>query len=221
MTIPTCDKCGKPHVCFDGKHQACAAHKSGQPDTPCSQHPIGGTHLCRNHGGANPKLQAKVARQRADEEARKAVVTLGEPIETDPVDAMRQLVHSSAGHVHWYRKQLEEFRPDALVWGETEVRTSDLQGLTVVEKGELNAWLRLYNEERDRLQRYCATAMKHGLAEREVRVLEQYGQQIGDALVRFTRRLTEEAQLTPAQIQTAVALAPEILRELEASESAL
>lgn len=215
--IPTCTKCGQQHICFQGTHQACTAHKSGQPHVPCTKHPIEGTHLCRNHGGANPRLQAKAARQKADREARKAVVTLGEPIDTDPVEGMRNLIAWSVGHVTWYRQQLRLFKPDALVWGETEVRESDLSGLTITQKAQLNAWLKLYNDERDRLAKLFAVAMHHGLAEREIRAIEQEGDQIGEAMVSYARKLAERVELSPDQLRAAVSLVPEVLLEIDRS----
>lgn len=217
MTIPTCQKCGKPHLCFDGRHQACTAHKSGKPDQPCTKHPIEQTHLCRNHGGANPKLQRKAAREKAEQKAREAVVTLGEPIDTDPVEGMRQLIAAAQGHVVWYRAQLAQFKPDALVWSESEVREADTTGMTVVQRSQMNAWLKLYNEERDRLAGYLQIAMRHGLAERQIRAIEQEGDQIGEAMVEYARRLAERVELSPDQLRSAVSLVPEVLLEIDRS----
>lgn len=147
------------------------------------------------------------------------MVTLGGPIDVDAVDGMKQLIAWSNGHVKWYRAQVQALVPDALVWGQSEVRESDTQGLTVKEVAQVNAWLRLYNEERERLAKFCATAMQHGLAEREIRAMEQYGDQIAGAMTEYARRLAEQVALSPDQLAAAVRLVPEVLRELDAATS--
>lgn len=143
------------------------------------------------------------------------MVTLGAPIDTDPVEGIRNLIAWSAGHVAWYRSKVQELIPDALVWGETEVTESDTTGLAVKQAAQVNAWLRLYNEERERLAKFCAVAMQHGLAEREIRALEEYGDQIAGAMTEYARRLAGQVDLSPEQLAAAVRLIPEVLRELE------
>jgi hypothetical protein len=178
---------------------------------------MAGQRVCQTHGGKSPQAKAAAARRIAEQKARKAVVTLGEPIDTDPVEGMRNLIAWSVGHVTWYRQQLRLFKPDALVWGETEVRESDLSGLTITQKAQLNAWLKLYNEERDRLAKLFAVAMHHGLAEREIRAIEQEGDQIGEAMVSYARKLAERVELSPDQLRAAVSLVPEVLLEIDRS----
>lgn len=195
-----CERCGQTHT-------RCAGHRNdGQP---CGLIPRRGATVCKRHGGAAPQVRAAADRRVAQQEAQKIVATLGKPINTDPVEALHNLIHWSAGHVEWYRQQLARYLPDALVWGDAEVKQSDLQGLTVVQKAAVNTWLVLYNEERKFLAGICARAIHAGLAEREVRLEEKRGALIADVI----RAVLAQLELTPAQQERALDLVPLTLRK--------
>jgi hypothetical protein len=105
--------------------------------------------------------------------------TLGAPIECDPREAILQAIYWSAGHVEFYRRQVQALAPDALVHGilgevRTE-RTGAQAGTTLVEHSGpvVSMWLKLYNEERDRHSKVCVEAIRVGIDERRVRVEEQ------------------------------------------------
>jgi hypothetical protein len=194
-----CQRCGQTHM-------RCSGHR--QDGQPCGQPAMLGQRVCRKHGGKAPQAMAAAKARMAQEEARRLAQTLGEPVETDPVEALHNLIRWSAGHVNWYRSQLVQFLPDALVWGDVEVKQSDLQGLTVVQRSQVNAWLVLYNEERKFLATICAKAIHAGLAEREVRLEEQQGALIAEIM----RAVLADLELTPDQQTKALQVVPMHLR---------
>lgn len=210
MTEPqVCGRCGQTHI-------RCSGHrKDGQP---CGQPPLRGQRVCRKHGGKAPQNLAAAERRLARMEIEQAVVSaLGErpTVDEDPIAAMQWLINWSAAHCRWYLAELRKLRPDALVWGDQQVRTSDLTGLTVVEKAQTNALLRLYNEERDRLAGFCALAIRNGLHEREIRLAEERGALIADVIRACLARL----ELSPDQQALALTVVPDELRRAAANPS--
>lgn len=194
-----CERCGLPH-------ERCTAHnRAGQP---CKKWPMKGQTVCKNHGGKAPNSLAAAEKRQAQERAAKQLATLGEPIDTDPVQALHDMICWSAGHVNWYRAQVQRFLPDALVWGDTEVKQSDMAGLTVTQKAQVNMWLDLYDRERDRLANLARIAIHAGLAEREVRLEEQRGALVAEVI----RAILADLELSPEQQAKAVNVVPLHLR---------
>ena len=63
-----------------------------------------------------------------------------------------------------------------------------------VAEPAVNVWLKLWNEERDRLARAAAAAIKAGIEERRVALAEQHGQAIAAAIHRILDRLDLDAR---------------------------
>lgn len=194
-----CERCGQPHA-------QCAAHT--RRGKPCGGRPVKGARVCRMHGGAAAQVQAAAARRLAEDKAREVLLGFGVQVDTDPHTQLARLINTSAGLVSFYEYQCRKLHPDALVWGDVEVR-DDFRGLTVVQRGEISVWLRLYNEERDRLGRLCRDAIASGLAEREVRLAEQQGALVAEVL----RLVLADLELTPDQQTRALNVVPLRLRE--------
>ena len=124
---------------------------------------------------------------------------LGVPIDTDPLDALRNQVAESAGIVAVLRANLQLLRiPDV---------TPKLaeNGSSVVDVGGPDAlWgpdhtgdqaqhilLGLYNEERDRFAKLAMLALDAGIDEREVKVLERQAVLFAD----LVRKLLDDPSL--------------------------
>ena len=221
-TIPTCDRCGHPHVTPHG-HQACAGHVSrSDPLRPCRQPPVTGSKVCRSHGAAKgTKARAAADRRAAEAAAAAKVATLGLRIDISPTEALLQEVQWTAGHVQWLRGKvqdlgegLEEYagRNHPLVWGTTKTgeKHSAEKGTetSVTESAEPSIWYVLYAKERDHLVAVCAAALKAGVEERRVRLAEQQG----DLVVEAIRRILDALDLSPEQQARVPEVVPATLR---------
>lgn len=210
LDIPPCPKCGRPHATYDGRAQACKGHKSGAPDEPCEKYPMEGSSNCRNHGGALPQVRRVAAENIAREEAGRIMATLGaHPTETDPVEGLHLVICWSRTHMDWLRERVQELLPSALTWGDYEVVESQLKGMEIKQRAQVNAWLDLYYRERSFFTDACAKAIHAGLAEREVRLEEERGALIANVI----RRVLADLELTPDQQTKALTVVPLRLRE--------
>lgn len=209
--ILPCTQCGKPHVAYDGQ-PGCKGHKSGQPDEPCTKRSMKGSTVCRNHGGALPQVRKAAASRLATQRAEQIMATLGaHPTDTDPVEGLHLVICWSRTHMDWLRERVQELLPSALTWGDYQVVESQLRGMEIKQRAQVNAWLDLYYRERQFFTDACAKAIHAGLAEREVRLEEQRGALIADVI----RRVLSDLELTPDQQSRALTAVPFRLREAQ------
>ncbi|MFI7587888.1 hypothetical protein ACIB24_12520 [Spongisporangium articulatum] len=117
------------------------------------------------------------------------MVTYGLPIETDPGDALLQLVALSAGHVAWLAQEIRQLAPEALTWGAS--RRSHEAGYnsegrvdvtTEIEASGINVLLEIYHRERDLLRRTATDAARLGIAKKKLELAEQAGERAGEFL---------------------------------------
>lgn len=166
----------------------CNAQKTDGSGDKCSRAAGYGTdHLgwgrCKFHGGATPAGKIYAAKVEAADRI------LGFPIEIEPAEAILQQVRQSAGHVQWYHQQILRF--DDVTGGDAKQVLLQLS-----EQGwDRSAWVRLYNEERDRLTRFAKLALDAGVAERQVKLAESQGELVAVAL----RGILKDLGLTPDQ----------------------
>lgn len=142
-----------------------------------------GSHVgwgrCRLHGGATPTHVRAAAAAMAR--------GFGDELEVEPIEALLWMVRAAAGEVAYTTARVAELQPTALVDG-----------------GQLSVWILARRGAMDRLAKFAAMAVGAGVAERQVRIAERYGQVIGDLLERVLAGL----ELTEAQRDAA----PEIVR---------
>lgn len=156
------------------------AGRSAATGKPCQKRPMKGATVCRNHGGASPQVRAAAARRIAEREAQRALETYGVPIVTNPEDALLDEVHRTAGHVAWLGAVVAELEQQQLQ------QSSFLSGIS-----EPSVWLRIYQDERKHLVNVAAAALKAGVEERRVQVVESQAAQ----LVQVIRALLGDARL--------------------------
>lgn len=203
-----------PGQIVDGK-LICGAKKKNLE--PCGAPPLKGGKRCRNHGGASQQAKAAADRRLAEMEAQreldKAVVTLGLPQDIDPGKALLDEIARTYGAVKWLEAKVRELEPDQLVWGVTQTEVGvGPEGLIdkTTEKAEFNAWYRLYCEERDRLSRVAALALKAGIEERRIKLAESQGDLVAQAI----RSILDALNLTPQQLELVPVIVPQTLRSL-------
>ena len=147
-------------------------------------------------------------------EAKQAADALGLLIEISPEQALLDEVQRCAGMVAFYQARMEEQAAvsfDDLVWGHTK---SKLGGEDAGETYEAkpSVWLLLWNEERDRLVKVCAAALRAGIEERRVKLAEQQGILVAAVIRRILTRLN----LNETQLGLVATVVPEELRALTA-----
>lgn len=114
--------------------------------------------------------------------------TLGAPVEVDPVTALKHELYRTQGHVLWLAEMVAQLEHEAVVWDAAEHQEGfDGKGSVsmTTSTAEINAWVRLYQEERKRLVEVSAAAIRCGIAEREIQLMEQQGRLIASLLGRL------------------------------------
>ena len=143
------------------RHALCGARrKNGEPCRKFAgegtNHP--GVGRCRFHLGNSKNHEAHAVRV----EAQRRLIEFGQPMVIEPTEALLSVLHLSAGHLAWVRDKL-----------------AGLDDKTTFEGQVL---MRLWNEERDRVARISKAALDAGVAERQVRLAEHYGEQLARLL---------------------------------------
>src|SRR4051812_44913266 len=122
-----------------------------------------GIGSCRYHGGLSPTHNAHAAKI-------EAVQFMGAPKEISPLDAIIWCIKITAGEVEWLSLQIAGIQEEG-DWFEH----------TVIGR-QMNVLVRFRAEAQDRLVKYSKDAISLGLAERAVRMAEQFGQTIARLL---------------------------------------
>lgn len=159
------------------QHALCGAKKRSD-GTPCRKFAGEGTdHFgvgrCRLHGGSTPTHRVGAVRQEAKQ--RLARREFGQPQQVDPGEALMEMLGIAYGQVAWLQEEIAK-----------------LDDLATFEARVL---IQSHRDERDRTARVAATALDAGIAERQIRLAEQYGHMIA----RLIQGILGDLQLTGAQ----------------------
>jgi hypothetical protein len=133
--------------------------------------------------------------------AREACSALGISIQTSPLEAMLSDLAECYGNVAFYRRLVQELpthptsaKREEVVGGEDDGEVKWSEGtagvyaptyhMSGVPTGEAkpHVLVGLYNEERDRLRAVYTTALKLGIEDRQVKLAEQQGRLMADAV---------------------------------------
>lgn len=226
-----CPKCGNPHARPTGKRTCTGHNRAGKP---CGNGPLPGLDVCRMHGGKSPRAVVAAQRRLQEQAAAAAAATYGLAVDVSPTDALLEEVRWTAGHVQWLRARVQELEKQQLVWGTTKTETETAGGLgltfggpeaddedqvglidvgsmpasKVIQAAGPSIWLDLYDRERRHLLAVCAAAIKAGVEERRVRLAEQQGELVAEAI----RRILDALNLTPEQQTLVGTVVPAQLR---------
>jgi len=149
-----------------------------------------GTGPCRYHGGNLPNvIKADVKRH---------AILMGAPKEINPLDALIWCIKITAGEVEFCTHQLSLLKQDQ--WVES----------TIIGK-QIHIWAKERQKSVDRLAKFSKDALALGIADRAVRLAEQYGASIA----RYTKGLLDDLELTPDQIKKAPLIVRKHLALLE------
>lgn len=147
-----------------------------------TEHP--GIGRCSLHGGSTTTQRKNAAKQQA--------VLMGAPIEINPVDALYWCIKITAGEVEWLSESI------------TSLDENDWYENSILGK-QMNLLVRERKEAVERLANFSKQAISLGLAERAVRLAENYGV----ALSRLLKGVLDDLDLNERQRQ----MAPIIVRK--------
>lgn len=190
--------------------------RSKKTGLQCGAIAMSGQNICHTHGGAAPRSKDAGERRVTEQKARALVETYGRKIETTATEALLDEVKWSAGHVAWLRERVQEIEADAepgsenaLVWGITRKKTGG-EDYGTTEEAAPNIWIKLYQTERTHLVKVCSEAIRAGIEERRIRLAEQEGALVAQAI----RAILGDLQLTPEQQARVPEVVPRHLRAL-------
>lgn len=188
------------------EHRQCKA-KSKHTGERCKKYAIDGGTVCKFHGGRSPAAQAKAAeRVRTREIQAEAAAVLAheglEPVE-DPLGELSRLAQSAVK------------LSDAL--GARVNALGDLEHFGDKYAPTLKAEVQMYERALDRAHRLLDSLVKHGYAERQIRLQEGQAVLISGVI----RRVLQGIGLQPEQVQEAQRLLAGEFRALTEAESLL
>lgn len=153
-------KKGRPGVCL-------------RPAGWGTDHP--GYGKCKLHGGKTPN-GTKAA---AEEMATLAAVSYGAPITVEPHQALLEELYRTAGHVAWLQLQVQELDPEDDMVGPVGAEgQSGPEGAYMNPKHEPSVWVRMYQAERKHLTEVAKACIAVGIAEWQVRLVEEQTKQM-------------------------------------------
>ena len=163
-----CARCGQEHTACD-KHRK----DDGQP---CGGAPISGTTTCRKHAGK------KVSLVRQEVAAKRALAELDLDRDANPLDELLTEVQRAAAAVRWLGDKVNTLDDREVTHGITRTIQHADGSRDTVASASVNLWVKLWQEERDRLARVCKLTLDAGVDERRVRLAESQGQMIVDVI---------------------------------------
>lgn len=196
----------------------CTAN-SKQTGQRCGRYALPGLTVCRYHGGATAAARAKSGRAieaaAAQAAAERATRQIGIQIVTTPEQALLDEIQRASGMVAYYGARVAEIAdadPGKLIRGTTRVKRREgfQPATTQTVETTPSIWLVLWGQERDRLVRASAVAIRAGIAERRVELAEQQGLMI----YAMIRRILDRLDLTASQNVLAGEVVPAELRAL-------
>jgi hypothetical protein len=144
-----------------------------------------------------------MTRAAATEGATKALARLGQPIATNPQQALLDLVSEAAGNVAFLREQAggmgvnltlnaSEVSARATdISVEMDGETTEVHSRVVTIREDVRALVKLYGEWCDRLANYAKEAIKAGIAEREIALVEAQADLVARVIVRALEGLPD------------------------------
>ena len=167
----------------------------------CRQTAIDGGTVCHYHGGAAPRVKASAAKRAQQAKAAEAARLFAIPKDIDPSDALVDLVKWTAGEVDYWRREVERIAtvtPEKLTAGVTKIERgtrdrADVDMRTIETVPHIA--YRMLTDAQDRLAKYASAALRAGVEERRVKLAEDQGALVAQAI----RGMLADLNLTPEQ----------------------
>jgi hypothetical protein len=151
--------------------------------------PHQGVGTCKLHAGNTPAAVLKGM----VELARREQQVMGMPLSIEPQDAILECIRIAAGEVAYASERISELEAsDAVGPVTTRLDRSGPEGAgEEVREGPpaLHVWIQVRRQAMDRLVNYSFAALKAGIEERRVRIAEQQGMLLAQAIQGILREL--------------------------------
>jgi hypothetical protein len=186
---------------------------------PCKHQAMVGLDVCHMHGGKAKRPKAVSDWAKTERRAEHMAHKWGVAIKTTPVEAILNQVNVWAGLEAYYRQRVEALTDEDLVWGRTKETEGDVvvgngpsasldKATTTTDEAKPNILIILHEQASVNLVRFSTEAIKAGIEERRVRLAEQQGALVADAI----RRILDQLGLTPEQAALVPRIVPAELR---------
>lgn len=160
--------------------------RCGRPAGWGTNHP--GVGKCKLHGGSSPASELKGA----VELARREAGVMGMPLSIEPHEAILECIRISAGEVAYASERISALEVSEAVGPVESSMTRLGENLTTeVRQGPpaVHIWIQVRQHAMDRLVQYSFAALKAGIEERRVRLAEQQGMLLAQAVQGILREL--------------------------------
>lgn len=140
---------------------------------------------CKHHRG---NLKGEIKKAAKEEAMEEYLRIMGPAIDVDPMDALLWCVRIAAGEVAYTTHKIELMEETQALGRPTEIteRIGGGKEGNYVETKEmpvaLHLWIQVRQNATDRLAKYSKMALDAGVAERQVRVAEQAGDELAMAI---------------------------------------
>lgn len=113
---------------------------------------------------------------------RKALAELNLDSDANPLDELLTEVQRSAAAVRWLADKVNSLEDREITHGIVRTVQHADGSRDVTAAAAVNLWVRMWQEERDRLARVCKLTLDAGVDERRVRLAESQGRMIVDVI---------------------------------------
>lgn len=150
-------------VSLPGEPMKCVA-AAARGTRECRNWAVLGSNVCRNHGGAAPRVKAAAARRLLEVRTFQELFQRVEhAAEVDPLDALMTEVARSSVITEGL----------SMLVGDLGLADEDGDGAAIIAGGNQHPLVRWLNEERDRKVRFAEVAVRAGVAERYMKIQER------------------------------------------------
>ncbi len=170
--------------------------RSKRSGVQCQAFAMNGQQVCSAHGGMSPQARKAAARRLEEARASRALASvqvLGDRRDVHPVAALLEAVSVSAAMCAFLEAQVAGLAP-RFGGGHVETPEGDvwrpgMVGPDHLGDGAPHVWVRLWNEERDRLARTAALAQRAGVSAAQLELTQDLARRLVDVLRGALRRL--------------------------------